>query len=153
MNDLANRYSCKDLVNGTSLLLYLNLLQLAALTSQLYSYPQDSYSQHMWLNIEAVCIGHIFLGQDRHFCLARHFILQEQLSSKTEYPRKMYPADTSKPWPIMLNFLPIIHYALSNAQKICLLCSILYPSLLQLCHNLYMILLFLMTRLAELGSR
>ena len=51
-----------------------------------------------------------------------------------------------KPGPIMLSFLTVI-MLLSNAQKVFLSCSILCPWLLQICHSLNMILLFLMTRL------
>ena len=39
------------------------------------------------------------------------------MSIRTEYPIKMCPLDTSKPWPIMLNFLPIIRYAFEQCSK------------------------------------
>ena len=44
---------------------------------QLATYLQDSYSQHRQLDIEVVCIGHIFLVWDRHSCPARLFILEK----------------------------------------------------------------------------
>ena len=71
----------------------------------------------------------------------KHLILMLKFQKK-ESAKQMQ----TKPQPIMLNFLPIM--LLSNAQKFCLLCSILSPWLQQLCHSLYIILLFLMTRLA-----